>query len=266
MPIRTRTWPSSAHGSAASIRCASTVAATASAVRSKTTKNPSPSVATSTPSNALTAARISSRCRARSDDQRSSGRVWARRVEPSMSVKTKATVPVGRAVIESGRSSRRPEPTPSRSVLRGLGLRPEPGGQTAQDCEPDRRMLDDQPLELPAGEGQASGRLRRDDHRDPRQPVDHGHLAEEVTTAEPGQLLAVADHAYRAFDDDEEPGPDLALPGDHVLGREVDLDGTLRDGGEVVGADAPEQRAAAEKLGPAVLGERHGSSSDCAGC
>ena len=43
-----------------------------------------------------------------------------------MSVKTKATVPVGRRVINAIGSD------PLRSVSRGLGLRPQPSGQTAQ--------------------------------------------------------------------------------------------------------------------------------------
>ena len=95
-------------------------------------------------------------------------------------------------------------------------------------------MVEDEPLELPAREGQAAGRLRRDDLRDAWQPVDHRHLAEEVAGPEPGQLVAVADDPRRPLDDDEEAGPDLALAGDHVVGREVDLHRPIADRRQVV--------------------------------
>ena len=67
------------------------------------------------------------------------------------------------------------------------------GRTAAEDRQPDRRVVEDEPLELPAGEGQAARRLDRDDLGDPGQAVDHRHLAEEVAGAEPGELLAVAD-------------------------------------------------------------------------
>src|SRR5205085_1880402 len=75
-----------------------------------------------------------------------------------------------------------------------------------------------------------------------------------------GELLAVPDDPDRALDHDEQASADLALPGDDVVGREVDLEGALADRREIGDSDPAEQRAAAEQLGPAVLGERHGSS------
>ena len=56
----------------------------------------------------------------------------------------------------------------------------------------------------------------------------------------------------RAVDDDEEPGPDLALPGDDMVRREVDLDRARRDPVHPVGVDAGEQagrRPAARRAG-----------------
>ncbi len=96
-------------------------------------------------------------------------------------------------------------------------------------------MIEDEPLELPAREGQAARGLDRDDLGDPGQAVDHGHLAEEVAGAETGQLLAVAHDPDVPFDHHEEARSDLALAGDHVIGREVDLDRPVADRDEVVG-------------------------------
>ena len=173
-----------------------------------------------------------------------------------MSVNRKATVPVGTSA--------------RRHRLRVVGRQccgssvfgPEPGRQAAQDRQPDRRVVEDEPLELPARERKAARRLERDDLGDARQAVDHGHLAEEVADAQPRELLAVANDPDGTIDDDEQTRPDLALPGDHVIGREVDLDRPFGDRGEVLRADAAEQRAAAQQRGPTILGERHGSSSD----
>src|SRR5436190_18934109 len=202
------------------------------------------------------AARISSRCRPRTALQRSAPSDCASAVEPSMSVKTKATVPVGseRAV---GASS-----VALASVLARLGALSEARRQPTQDCEADRRVVEDEPFELPAGERQAAGRLGGDDLGDPRQPVDHRHLPAEVAGAQKGDLAAVADHPNGALDDHEEPGPDLALPGDDVVRRERHLDRPIADRREVVAGDADEQRAAADERGPLVEGDGHETSGE----
>ena len=112
------------------------------------------------------------------------------------------------------------------------------------------------------------GRSVGDDLGDPRPAVEHRQLAEEVARAERGDDLRRRGRPGPAGRDDEEAGPDLALAGDDVVGREVDLD---RDRGDPVharGVDAVEQRRRGQQLGVRsrvrVMGPPTGSRPCCA--
>src|SRR6266571_378563 len=97
MPMRIARPRSAPPSPSASRRWISTAARTAAGAEVKTRKNASPSVPNSCPQALATAARITTR-RASSTGANSSGpRAFSRRVEPSMSVKAKVTVPVGRS-------------------------------------------------------------------------------------------------------------------------------------------------------------------------
>ena len=107
IPIRTRIAAPSGHGSATSERWAAATARTAPAGSRKTAKNESPSVPISRPASAASAARTSSRWRARIGRHAAVPRRSTSFVEPSMSVNRKVTSPVGRAgatVTSRGRS------------------------------------------------------------------------------------------------------------------------------------------------------------------
>ena len=97
MPMRTRTGPSD--------RWISSAAATASSARPKATKNASPCVSTSTPSCRPKTARSSLRWPA-SRSAYPSPRSCRSRVEPSMSVNRKVTVPDGRSRVIGPREGR----------------------------------------------------------------------------------------------------------------------------------------------------------------
>ena len=152
----------------------------------------------------------------------------SRRVEPSMSVNRKVTVParrrrrLGHRGVPSGRAvSGRCASVRSRSRR----------GDAAQDGQGDRaaRSSEDR-LEVPGREGQAGRRPVGDDLRD-RAAGRRGRTARRRTR--PGRACAIVSPSRTTrtppVDDDEEPGPDLALAGDHVLGREVDLDRAAGD-------------------------------------
>jgi len=95
-PIRTFSSPVwSGHGADISDRCASSAPVTAPAAEENTTTIPSPIVEYTTPPWCPNAARSVSLCKA-SDRAIASGTVSHRRVDPSMSVKRKVTVPAGR--------------------------------------------------------------------------------------------------------------------------------------------------------------------------
>src|SRR5215211_3844369 len=195
------------------------------------------------------AARINSRWRPRIADQRSFGRAWARRVEPSMSVKRKVTVPVGLAGTVTGvRSS---------MMLLVLRYGSEAHGEAAQDRERERGVIEDCLLEVPAREGETTRRLDGNDLCDARQAVQHGQLPEELARTEDCDLLAVSDDPHRDVDHHEEAGPDLALASDHAVGRKLDLDGPFGDSGEVGRIHALEQPARGEQVGSSLVGQGH---------
>src|SRR5919106_498539 len=103
MPMRTRMGPSGGHWCAATRRWASAAAATASAAEANTAKKASPSVRTSTPPWSRMAPRRMPWCSARTPGHRSP-RVRASLVDPSMSVNTNVTVPVGSSVMQCSSS------------------------------------------------------------------------------------------------------------------------------------------------------------------
>jgi hypothetical protein len=94
-PIRTFSTPVPAgHGAAIRTRCASTAAPTARTAEENATAIPSPVVENSTPLWRANAARSVWSCRTR-DLAMAADSVSHSRVEPSMSVKRKVTVPAG---------------------------------------------------------------------------------------------------------------------------------------------------------------------------
>src|SRR4029079_12938996 len=233
-PIRPRTSAPSGHASAARLRWASTAAATPPVTSGKTAKMPSPSVFSSCPPAARIDARMISGGRARSAVQASIGSACASFVEPSMSVNRKVTVPTGLALVGACAST---------SVMLLLRDGPQAAGQSAEDREGERRRLQQGLLEVPAREAQAARRLAGHDLGGPRQAVENGQLAEEVARPQDCHLVAAAHDLHRARHDQEEARPDLALAGDHVVRREVHLDGPSGDRREVGRRHAGEEPA-----------------------
>jgi Cyclic nucleotide-binding domain len=139
-----------------------------------------------------------------------------------------------------------------------LRLAAEPLGQSPQDSESERRVGKEDGLEVPGRESEAAGVGDRHDLGDPRLAVEDRQLAEELARTQDRKLLAVADDSYGSVDDEEEARPDLALPGDHPIGRKVDLDGAVRDGREVGRSHPGEQPAGAQQFGSSILGEGQG--------
>jgi hypothetical protein len=110
MPIRTES---------SSFCCASRAASSAPGAVGNATKKASPCVSTSTPPWRSKASRMTRRCSARCLPYSSAPSSCNSRVEPSMSVKRKVTVPVGRSVRMTRSSARR---DPSSSHMRPQGL------------------------------------------------------------------------------------------------------------------------------------------------
>src|SRR5881397_4040569 len=113
---------------------------------------------------------------------------------------------------------------PGPSVAVRFGELAQPPGEPPQDGQRDGRLLLHDRLEVPRREGKTGGRLVSDHLGDPRPSVEHRQLPEEVAGPDPGDRLAVADDPDSAGRDEEEAGPDLALAGDDVVLREIDLD------------------------------------------
>ena len=130
-----------------------------------------------------------------------------------------------------------------------------PGCEPAENGERERRAIEDRLLEVPRGEGDAARRFDRDDLGDARQAVEDRQLTKEFPGAEDRHLFAVADDPDRTFDDEEEPGSDLPLPGNHAIGREFHLDRPLGDRVEVLAPDACEEPARTEQLASTTLCE-----------
>src|SRR5688572_22753291 len=153
-----------------------------------------------------------------------------------MSVNMNVTVPTGfaRVIVAS----------PSSEMLL-LRHRSEAAGEPAQDRERECRVLHEDLLEVPASERQATRGIDRDDLGDARQPVEHRQLPEEVAGPQDRDLLAITDDPDGAIDEEEESGTDLALPGDHALSREVDLDRPVGDHREMGRVEPREQAAGA---------------------
>jgi hypothetical protein len=86
---------SAGHSCAASAACAVAAAFTAAAALPKTAKNESPLRSISIPPAASNASRSSRLCAASASLYRSRPSAFSSRVEPSMSVNRKVTVPVG---------------------------------------------------------------------------------------------------------------------------------------------------------------------------
>ena len=124
-PIRTFNTPVSAgHGAAIRARCASSAALTAPAAEENATATPSPIVENTTPPWCPNAAWSVSLCRTR-DRAMAAGSVSHSRVEPSMSVKAKVTVPAGSSASPGSpgpAGDRRGAAAPS-AALRKLSLR-----------------------------------------------------------------------------------------------------------------------------------------------
>src|SRR5215213_6906177 len=98
----------------------------------------------------------------------------------------------------------------------------EPGRDAPEDREGERRLLQQDLVEVPrrqreAGRGSLSGHGRV-----PRHAIEDRELPEELAGPELRDDLAVTHDPNPAADDDEEAGSDLALPGDDVPRRELD--------------------------------------------
>jgi hypothetical protein len=102
--MRTRTVTSEGHGSVSRARCPAMQAATADLAPANAKNNPSPSESTSTPPWLATAPRRTSRCLSSTPAYRSPIR-RSNRVDPSMSVNTKVTVPPGKGVSTRSRTA-----------------------------------------------------------------------------------------------------------------------------------------------------------------
>ena len=89
-------------------------------------------------------------------------------------------------------------------------------------------MIEHEPLELPAREGQAAGRRARDDLGDARKPVDDRHLAEEIAGAAQLQIVL----GERALQDGYTTGRGMGmgLPGARRLVNEFALSSTPSEG------------------------------------
>ena len=154
-----------------------------------TTKNPSPSVLTSTPPWAATAARISSRCRC--EDARSSARV-------QRLGEARRALDVGE---DEGDRPGRQRPV-ARWCVRGRRSAQCCGGSVFDRSRADSPRRIARPMVGWSRMSRSNSQLARarqrvgstvDDLGDAGQAVDHRHLAEEVAGAETGELLAVAD-------------------------------------------------------------------------
>src|SRR5256885_12832901 len=142
-----------------------------------------------------------------------------------MSVNKKVTVPTGSWAGLTARAGG----AMSVMVLL-LRDRAKPPGQLPDDRKRQRRVVQQHPLEVPGGDGEAACRELRHDLGDPGHPVEHGQLTEELARPERRQQRPIANDPDFALDDDEEPRPDLALPGDDATRRELDLGGGFGDG------------------------------------
>src|SRR5690349_13307858 len=157
------------------------------------------------------------------------------RVEPSISLNRQVTSSVGVAG-ESVMSVLEAWSVPWSVTLR-LGQTAETAGEPTQDRERDLRMLGHDRLEVPRRECEAGRRSVGDDLGHARTPVEDRQLAEEVAGPDMGDGPPIADHADGPARHEEEPRPDLALPRDHVILREVDLHHPLRDHRDALGVD-----------------------------
>ena len=169
-------------------------------------------------------------------------------VEPSMSVNRKVTVPVGLGARERGGClyvSDAAAPSPTEGARRGRGGSPGASvGLSRSACSKSQLR-----------EGEAARRLGRDDLGDARQPVEDRQLAEELAGPE-DRASSSPSRTTRTepVDDEEEAGPDLALAGDDVVGREVDLDRPVarpRRGRSARRRRTAGRRRAARSAGPA---------------
>jgi hypothetical protein len=164
-----------------------------------------------------------------------------------MSVNRKVTDPTGFGRVSVAEPS---------SVMLLLRHRPDAGRQSPQDRQGEGRAVEECLLEVPRRKREAARRLDRHDLGDSRQSIQDGQLAEELAGPENRNLLTVTDDADGALDHQEEARPDLALPGDDPVGRELDLDRSTRHGGQVVRPDPGEQPTGTEQLGSPNRAER----------
>ena len=154
-----------------------------------------------------------------------------------MSVNRKVTDPTGFGRVSVAEPS---------SVMLLLRHRPNAGRQAPENRQGERRAVEECLLEVPGRQREAARGLDRHDLGDPRQSVEDGQLTEELAGTENRDLITVADHADRTLDDEEKARPDLALSGDHPVGRKLDFDRPVRHGGQVVRPDPGEQPAGPE--------------------
>src|SRR5262249_57224153 len=107
----------------------------------------------------------------------------------------------------------RPRAWPARSRLRVRELA-QPARDAAQQADGHARLLREQLLEVPRCDREAGRLAVRRDRRDARHLVEQREFAEELARPQARDLLPVTGHAGGAADDEEEPGPDLALADD----------------------------------------------------
>ena len=139
----------------------------------------------------------------------------------------------------------------------------QPSREPAHDRERNLRVVRDDRFEVPGREGQTHRRLVGDDLGDPRTPVEHRQLPEEVTGAETRDRRSVADDTNGAASHQEETRPDLTLAGDDVVLGELDLDDTPRDRVEPGGVHAGKQRSTGQQLRSVVGGDGRAGLHPC---
>ena len=211
--------------------------------RRKTTKNESPSVPCSIPPCAANAV-AQDRAVPLEQRRRSASRADAAargRSSPRCRVNRKVYVPrVGGSVRRSsvGSRSARGQCRSARRSARAAGAA---SPRRMASATPRLREQDAPRSPRSRARGRSSARRRRPGRRAAgrRAPT-----ARRRSRPGPSRAIASPSRTTRTapVDDDEEPGPDLALAGDDVLGREVDLD---RDRGDAVHARRRRRRRTA---------------------
>src|SRR5215211_1239713 len=135
----------------------------------------------------------------------------------------------------------------------------DPAAQSLHDLPLDLGLVVEHAPERLTGEDEEPKRRRRRDRRRPRDVLDKGDLAEEVTRPERPDRLAVLRHVGLSLDDDEKLPARLSLAAEHLPGGDVEVLRHLRERRELATGESREQRCLAERLRLRIVAEeRHG--------